>query len=61
MKIELPKFVESAILNAIGYERMDDEEDENDEIEEENIIGVKITQKTLRDVEDEWVERYIIN
>lgn len=61
MKLQLQKFIESAVLYAIGYERIDDEDDENEEMEEENIIGVKITPRMLKDVEDEWVERYIIN
>lgn len=60
-KLELPKFIECAVLNAIGYESIDDEKEETDVIEEENIVGVKITPKMLMDIENEWVERYIIN
>jgi len=64
MKIKLPKRLEAAIFSAMGYSIEDEEEeiDNEDEMEEpENIIGVKITKKTLIDVEDDWVNSYIIN
>jgi len=64
MRIRLPKRLEAAIFSAMGYNIEDEEEeiDNEDEMEQpENIIGVKITKKTLIDVEDDWVNSYIIN
>ena len=64
MKIKLPKMLKAAILDVIGYELIDDEDDEEEdeeEIEGDNLIVVNKTRKILKAVEDEWIERYIIN
>ena len=59
MYIKLPKRIEAAVLNFIGYDPIYHDEEEIEE--SDSVIGSNITQKTLKDVEDDWVKSYIIN
>ena len=61
MKLKIPDMVKAAILNLAGYDLVEEIEEEDDEEENEDMIGSRITNKTLKQVEDDWIDSYIIN
>ena len=60
--LKISNLVRAAVLSVVGLELVERIDGDDDEIEEyANIIGGKITLKMLKDIEDDWVNSYIIN
>lgn len=60
MKLKIPEVVKAAVLDLAGFELVEDI-DEDDEELNPDMIGDRITNKTLKQVEDDWVKNYLIN
>lgn len=62
MKLKIPEVMRAAILSMAGFELVEniDDKDEDEELNPD-MIGDRITNKTLKQVEDTWVRDYLIN
>ena len=61
MKLRMPDIMKAAILNFAGFELVEEIDEDEDEELNPDMIGDRITSKTLRQVEDSWVKDYLIN
>ena len=61
MKLRMPEVMKAAILNLAGFELVEEIEEDEDEELNPDMIGERVTNKTLKEVEDTWVRDYLIN
>lgn len=61
MKLKIPEVIKAAMLDLAGYELVEDIDEDEDEELNPDMIGERVTNKTLKQVEDDWVKDYLIN